>query len=507
MLITDVKRVIEQVSREKGIDKEVLISTLKEAVDSAARKKLGARADIEVHYDEKTGEIEVFQFKEVVSEVVDPDVELTIEEGLKYDPDCEEGDSLGLKLDTSLFGRIAAQSAKQVIIQKMKEAERNAVYENFIHKKGEIINGIVQRVDRGNIIVNLGQAEAVLSPREQISRENYRRGDRIRAYVLDVLEETRGAQVILSRTHSEFLVKLFASEVPEIAESIVTVQGAAREPGVRSKVAVSSNESDVDPVGACVGMKGNRVQSIVQELKGEKIDIVQWSPDSAKYVCNALAPAEITRVIIDEDNRSMQIIVADEFLSIAIGKNGQNVRLACRLTGWHLDVISEEKYSHELKEGYDALMQIPSVTLDLAEILYKNGFCSAEDIAEAGLESICAVTGLDRENAVDLIKGAGKYVYKPVDEPEGVMEKNLADVKSELPGEKEEIFDGVSSEAEETGELENRADLNSVSEQKNELNEASPEAGHGSLNASISETGDVLTESENISNDGEEDVE
>ncbi|MBF0228019.1 MAG: transcription termination/antitermination protein NusA [Desulfamplus sp.] len=345
MLITDIKRVMEQVSREKGINKDVLISTIKEAIESAARKKLGSRADIEVHYDEKSGEIEVFQFKEVVTDVQDPEVELTIEDGLKYDPECEEGDSLGIKVDTSLFGRIAAQSAKQVIIQKMKEAEKNAVYENFINKKGEIINGIVQRIDRGNIVVNLGQAEAVLPLKEQMPRENYKRGDRIRAYVLDVLEESRGSQILLSRTHPEFLVKLFFSEVPEVAESIVNIKGAAREPGVRSKVAVTSSDSDVDPIGACVGMKGNRVQSIVQELRGEKIDIIQWNPDIAKFVCNALAPAEIEKVVIDEDNRTMEIIVPDEFLSIAIGKNGQNVRLACKLTGWHLDVMSKDDYN------------------------------------------------------------------------------------------------------------------------------------------------------------------
>ncbi|MBF0572915.1 MAG: transcription termination/antitermination protein NusA [Desulfamplus sp.] len=345
MLITDIKRVMEQVSREKGINKEVLISTIKEAIESAARKKLGSRADIEVHYDEKSGEVEVFQFKEVVTDVQDPEVELTIEDGLKYDPECEEGDSLGIKVDTALFGRIAAQSAKQVIIQKMKEAEKNAVYENFINKKGEIINGIVQRIDRGNIVVNLGQAEAVLPLKEQMPRENYKRGDRIRAYVLDVLEESRGSQIVLSRTHPEFLVKLFSSEVPEVAESIVTIKGAAREPGVRSKVAVTSSDSDVDPIGACVGMKGNRVQSIVQELRGEKIDIIQWNPDIAKFVCNALAPAEIEKVVIDEDNRTMEIIVPDEFLSIAIGKNGQNIRLACKLTGWHLDVMSKDDYN------------------------------------------------------------------------------------------------------------------------------------------------------------------
>jgi len=410
MLITDIKRVVDQVSREKGINREVLVATLKEAVESAARKKLGPRVDVEVHYDEKTGEVEVFQFKEVVEDVQDPDVELTYEAGLGYDPECEVGDSLGIKIDTSSFGRIAAQSAKQVIIQKLKEAEKSAVYENFIQKKGKIINGIVQRVDRGNIIVNLGQTEAMLTSREQIPRENYRRGDRIRAYVLDVLEDARGSQIILSRTHPEFLVKLFATEVPEIAEGIVTIRGAAREAGVRSKIAVSSSDSDVDPVGACVGMKGNRVQNIVQELRGEKIDIVQWNPDVAKFVCNALAPAEIARVIIDEDNKNMEIIVVDDFLSIAIGKNGQNVRLACRLTGWHLEVMSEDEYSRSLKKGYDSLMDIPHVTLAMAETLYKNGFSSSADVASAQKESLLSVVEMAEEDVDLLIENAQKIV-------------------------------------------------------------------------------------------------
>ncbi len=410
MLITDIKRVIEQVSREKGINVEVLITTLKEAIESAARKKLGARADIEVHYTERTGEIEVFQFKEVVADVEDPVMELSIEEGQKYDPACDVGDSLGLRIDTSEFGRIAAQSAKQVIIQKMKEAERNAVYESFIHKKGSIINGIVMRIDRGNVVVNLGQAEAVLLTREQIQKEKYRRGDRIRAYVLDVLEEARDAQIILSRTHPEFIVKLFVTEVPEISEGIVTIVGAAREPGVRSKIAVSSSDSDVDPVGACVGMKGNRVQSIVQELRGEKIDIVPWNPDIAKFVCNALAPAEIARVIIDEDNKSMDVIVVDDYLSIAIGKNGQNVRLACKLTGWHLEVMSEREYSGKLKEGYDFLMTIPGVSLAMAENLYNNGFCSLRDIAEATSDDICSLTDFPQLEVETIIKNAQQTI-------------------------------------------------------------------------------------------------
>ncbi|PIE61712.1 MAG: transcription termination/antitermination protein NusA [Desulfobacterales bacterium] len=410
MFITDIKRVIDQVSREKGIDAEVLINTLKEAIISAARKKIGPRADIEVHYDEKSGDVEVFHFKEVVEVVEYPDSELTLEEGAEYDPECEIGDSLGIRIDTEEFGRIAAQSAKQVIIQKMREAERNAVYENFIHKKGKIINGIVQRFDRGSIVVNLGQADAVLRPREQMPKENYKRGDRIRAYVLDVLEESKGAQILLSRAHPEFLVELFKTEVPEVAEGIVTIRGAARVPGIRAKVAVSSVDTDVDPVGACVGIKGNRVQNIVQELRGEKIDIVQWSPDIARFVCNALSPAEIARVIIDEDNQSMEVIVNDEYLSIAIGKGGQNVSLACEITGWHLEVTSEEDYSREVKAGYDNLMRLTGVGLSMAEVLFKAGYASLYDIVEAPVEDIAGLMGIQPEDAMLVIQEAGQIL-------------------------------------------------------------------------------------------------
>jgi len=437
MIITDIKRVIDQVSREKGIDPEVLINTLKEAIVSAARKKLGPRADIEVHYDGKTGEVEVFHFKEVVEEVEFPDNELTLEQGYEFDPECEIGDSLGIRIDTEEFGRIAAQSAKQVIIQKMREAERNAVYENFIHKKGKIINGIVQRFDRGSIIVNLGQAEAVLRPKEQMPRENYKRGDRIRAYVLDVLEESKGAQIILSRTHPEFLMELFRTEVPEVAEGIVKLQGAARVPGVRAKIAVSSTDSDVDPVGACVGMKGNRVQNIVQELRGEKIDIVQWSPDVARFVCNALSPAEISRVIIDEDNRSMEVIVNDEYLSIAIGKGGQNVSLACEITGWHLEVTSEEEYSREVKLGYESLMKLDNVGLPMAEILFKSGYASLMDIVETSPEELAAVMGIsvdEAEATVVQAKERLKEEQSAADEaPEPAVEKDAPAGQDDAP--------------------------------------------------------------------------
>ncbi len=410
MFIADIKRIVDQVSREKGIDREILIKALEEALRSAAKKKFGSKIDIEVQYNEETGEIEVFQFKEVAEEIDEPDLQISLEEGHKLDPECKIGDSLGTKMDTSSFGRIAAQSAKQVIIQKMKDAEKDVVYSSFIDRKGEIINGIVQRIDRGDIIVNLGQTEAILQAKEQVPKETYRRGDRIRAYIMDVLHDTRGPQIVLSRTHLNFLVNLFKTEVPEISEGIVKIMAAAREPGIRSKIAVSSNDSDIDPVGACVGMKGSRVQNVVQELRGEKIDIISWHIDDAKFVCNALAPAEIARVIIDEAKRSMEVIVPDEFLSIAIGKRGQNVRLASKLTKWHLDVISEAEYSKEMQSGYDSLVVLPGVGISLADALYEKGFFSAEELSNASIEDLIQIRDITEEKAAELIETAKNYV-------------------------------------------------------------------------------------------------
>jgi transcription termination/antitermination protein NusA len=406
MLISEIKRVIEQVSRDKGIDRHVLIKALEEALKSAARKKYGPKVDIEVQYSEESGELEVFQFKEVSEVVEEPMLQISLDEGRQLDPECEVGDSLGTKMDTNTFGRIAAQSAKQVIIQKLKDAEKDAVYTSFIDRKGEIINGIVQRIDRGDIIVNLGQTEGVLPIREQVPKESYRRGDRIRALILEVLHESRGPQVVLSRTHPSFLVTLFRTEVPEISEGIVSIMGASREPGVRAKIAVASSNSDIDPVGACVGMKGSRVQNVVQELRGEKIDIIPWHIDPAKFVCSSLAPAEISRVIIDEDNRSMEVIVPDEFLSIAIGKKGQNVRLASKLSGWHLDVKSESAYNQAMQSGYNSLMALPGVGISLADALYEKGFYSAEEISKAAREELLQIRGVDDTMADNLIEAA-----------------------------------------------------------------------------------------------------
>lgn len=406
MFIADIKRVVEQVSRDRGIDREVLIKALEEALKSAAKKKFGSKIDIEVQYNSETGEIEVFQFKDVVEVISEPDLHITLAEGRKLDPECEIGDSIGTKMDTTTFGRIAAQSAKQVIIQKMKDAEKDAVYTSFIDRKGEIINGIVQRIDRGDIIVNLGHTEGILPVREQVPKETYRRGDRVRAYILNVLHETRGPQVVLSRTHPNFLINLFKTEVPEISEGIVKVMGASREPGSRAKIAVSSNDADIDPVGACVGMKGSRVQNVVQELRGEKIDIIPWHVDTAKFVCNALAPAEISRVIIDEENRSMEVIVPDEFLSVAIGKRGQNVRLASKLSGWHLDVMSESRYSETMEVGYESLVRLPGVGVSLADALYEKGFFSVEELSKASAEDLIQIRGIGNEKALKLIEAA-----------------------------------------------------------------------------------------------------
>jgi len=452
MLITDIKRVIEQVSRDKGIAVETLAKTLEEALKSAARKKFGNQVEIEAHYSAETGEIEVFQFKEVVETVTNPDAQISLEEGRELDSECEVGDSLGTKMDASTFGRIAAQSAKQVIIQKMKDAEKEAVYSSFIDRKGEIINGIVQRIDRGDIIVNIGQTEAVLPQREQIPKETYRRGDRIRANIMKVLSDSRGPQVVLSRTHPDFLINLFKTEVPEISEGIVTVQGAAREAGSRAKIAVGSSDFDIDPVGACVGMKGSRVQNVVQELRGEKIDIIPWHVDAAKFVCNALAPAEISRVIIDEENGSMEVIVPDEFLSVAIGKRGQNVRLASKLTGWHLDVQSESIYSQAMKEGYDSLMGVLGVSIGLADNLYEKGFFSAEELSNATVEDLMQIKGIDdEEKAKELIENARTVVESAAYKKKNLQAEKVAEKAKETSKEEaaaDEISEKPQKEAE-----------------------------------------------------------
>lgn len=411
-MTSELKRLIDQVSREKGIDRQTLIHTLEEAIKSAIKKKHGGKLDLDVTFNEEFGEIEAFQFKEVVENVTDPERQVSLEEALALDSESQIGDELGIRMDTETLGRIAAQSAKQVIIQKMKDAEREVVYEEFRTRKGEIVHGIVQRVDKSGIVVNLGHAEALLPPKEQIPREIFRQGDRIRAYVLDVKKISKGPQILLSRTHPHFLIQLFHGEVPEIAEGIVSIISAAREPGSRAKIAVVSKVADVDPVGACVGMKGTRVQNVVQELRGEKIDIVPWNMDPAKFVVNALAPAIISKVIIDQGNRNMEVIVPDDQLSLAIGKRGQNVRLASRLTNWHIDVKSESRYERQKQTGYQSLLHITGVTPEVADRLYESGITSVEDFVEAGLTELADLTRLSEATLNDMQQEARQIMHR-----------------------------------------------------------------------------------------------
>lgn len=399
----NLKRIIDQISRDKGIEKALLIEAIEEAVRSAARKKYGSRRDIEVQYNDETGEIEVFQYRTVVEQVEDDETEISLEAARKLDPEVELEDDLGEKiLDIADLGRIAAQSAKQVIIHRMRDAERDVIYDMFRDRQGTIVNGIVQRFERGNMIVNLGRTDAVLTRDGQIPKRSFKQGDRIRAYLQEVRPDSRDSQLILSRTCNEFLIKLFELEVPEIAEGIVKIMGASREPGFRAKIAVSSTESDVDPVGACVGLKGSRVQNVVQELQGERIDIVPWSPDPAKYVYNALAPAEVSMVIVDEDKNQLLVVVPDDQLSLAIGRQGQNVRLASRLMGWRIDVKSESRYANLEDEGYKSLVAIESVDENLADKLFGAGITSVSALASAEIEKIVQGAGVKDERAEEL---------------------------------------------------------------------------------------------------------
>jgi len=407
-MISELTKVLDQVSRERGVERDTLIKTLEEAVRAAARKKLGQDYDLEINFNDEIGEIEIFEFKEVVEKVANENLEITLEKAKKVDPEAVVGDSLGIKMDMDNLGRVAAQSAKQVIMQRLRDAERSNVFNDFKDRRGEIIHGIVQRFDKGWIIVNLGRAEAELPQKEQIPKESYKQGDRIRAYILEVKQFSRGPQIVLSRTHPNFLSVLFENEVPEISEGIVSIIQVAREPGSRAKIAVSSRDSDVDPVGACVGMKGSRVQAVVQELRGEKIDIVPWDRDPAKFICNALAPAEITRVVVDEANRTMGVVVPDDQLSLAIGKKGQNVRLASKISGWSLDVTSETEYNKDLKEAYKSLLSLEGVGEATATNLYQEGFRSVDDVAKASIDDLTNVKGLSEEKATRLIETAKK---------------------------------------------------------------------------------------------------
>ncbi len=411
--------VIDQVGKDKNIDRKILVQTLEQAILTAAKKSFGQHREMEAQYNEDTGAVDLFLIVNVVEAVDQPGREISLEDarthGLEaelgdellfqifYRPEDQEkteeqdekfGELLDLRNAHKQFGRIAAQTAKQVIYQRVREAERENVFNEYKDRKGELITGIVRRFERGNIIVDLGRAEAILPVREQVPRESYRSGDRIVAFVVDIDKAARGPQIILSRTHKGLLEKLFEMEVPEIYEKIVRIESSAREPGARAKIAVSSRDRDVDPVGACVGMKGSRVQAVVQELRGEKIDIVPYDDDPARFVCNAIAPAEVSRVIIDAEGHRMELIVPDDKLSLAIGKKGQNVRLASHLTGWKIDIHSESKIRELEAQAKRAMASLPDVGDDQAETLFKLGWRSVFDLADAVAEELASVPGL-----------------------------------------------------------------------------------------------------------------
>lgn len=361
----NLKQAIEQIVKEKGIDRQVVIEAMEQAVLSAANKKYRNTRNLEAHYNPETGEVELFEYVVVVDEVHDSYTEISLEEARELDPECEIGDELGEKIDSGDFGRIAAQTAKQVIIQKVREAERETVYNEYKDRQWEIVTGQVRRFERGDLLIDLGRAEAILPAKEQMPREVYRPGDRIRAIITEVGMTTKGPQIVLSRTHAQMLAKLFEAEVPEISEGIVEIVNVVRDPGSRAKIAVASHDRDVDPVGACVGMRGSRVQNVVSELRGEKIDIIPWSADMARFVCNALSPAQVSKVFMDEEQRTLEVIVPDDQLSLAIGKRGQNVSLAARLTGCRIDIKSESKDSEA--DGLEEFASYDGTQVDESE--------------------------------------------------------------------------------------------------------------------------------------------
>ncbi len=414
-MFSDLSRVIEQVGKDKGIDRAVIVEAVTQGMLVAARKKFGTYREIEASYNDQSGEIELYEFKEVVTKekFIDEEVEIILEEALKLDPEAQLDDSIGIKLDSSDLGRIAAQTAKQIILQKVRDAERDIIFNEFESRKGEIASGIARRVERGAIVVDLGRTEAYIPPREQIPGEEYRPGDRLQGYLSEVRQTTKGPQIIMSRADERYLMKLFEMEVPEIYDGTVEIIAAAREPGQRAKIAVRSKDPTVDPVGACVGMKGTRVQNIVQELKGEKIDIILWNDDVTRFACNALAPAEISRVFMDEENKELEVVVPDNHLSLAIGKKGQNVRLASKLTGWKIDILSDSKAASRTAEAIFNLMLIPGMTQTMAQNIFQSGFGTFKIVAEAKPEDIMTIPGYDDpEKAAKLIQDAKDVLEK-----------------------------------------------------------------------------------------------
>ncbi|MEO5364446.1 MAG: transcription termination factor NusA [Magnetococcus sp. DMHC-8] len=431
----EIVQIAEQLAREKGIKREVVIEAMEVAIQTASRKKYGAHKNIHVKFEYKSGDFIINQLREVVASDEDeayegPDTHILLEEALRLNPAAQLGDLLAERLPPMEFGRIAAQTAKQVIVQKVREAERNSVYMEYFDRQGQLINGLVKRVERNNVHVDLGRASAFLPHEQQLPREHYRPGDRIRAYIYEVRDSPRGPQVILSRTDPRMVPRLFEMEVPEIYDGIVEIKAVARDPGFRSKIAVFSNDSHVDPVGACVGVRGSRVQGVVTELQGERIDIIEWSADPAVFVCNALAPAEVAKVVVDEEEKAIKVIVATEQLSLAIGRRGQNVRLASELTGWRIDIVTEQAdqavRAEEFEELANNFMSWLDIDREVAVALVQEGFSALEEIAYVPLEELAGIDGFDEEIAQELRNRARDRLLS------SAMEKEAAKVASQI---------------------------------------------------------------------------
>jgi len=416
----ELRKAIDQISKDRGIDRDLLVDTLEEAVRSSVARKYGDHMDMEVSYNDEAGEIEVFQFKIVVDEVEDPLSEISLEDARQVDPNVQMDDELGFKLNIEDLGRIAAQSAKQVIIQRMRDAEQEIIYEEYKDRKGEIVSGIVQRRDRGGWIINLGRTEAMLPKEEQIPRERFKRGDRVQAFIIEVLPSGRGPQIIISRTHPDYMAALFKREVPEVSDGTVRILGVARDPGSRAKVAVSSKDRDVDPVGACVGVRGSRIQNIVQELHGERIDIVVWHPEIATFAANALSPARVTRIMVDEDEKTLEVVTPDDQLTLAIGRKGQNVKLAAKLLGWKIDIFTDSRYG-EMNAARAGFEQLASVAEMSMEKFLDAGFDTVAKLAEATDEEMDRIEGMTPAKRSDL--RAAIRLLMPAPSAEGTGEE------------------------------------------------------------------------------------
>ncbi|HWK87952.1 MAG TPA: transcription termination factor NusA [Xanthobacteraceae bacterium] len=432
-------QIAEAVAREKSIDKSIVLGAMQEAIAKAARSRYGAETDLHADINPKTGELHLSRHLLVVDEVENPASQISLEDAKRRNPAAQAGDTIADTLPPFDYGRIAAQSAKQVIVQKVREAERDRQYNDYKDRIGEIVNGVVKRVEYGNVVVDLGRGEAIVRRDEMLPREAFRNGDRVRAYVYDVRREPRGPQIFLSRTHPQFMAKLFAQEVPEIYDGIVEIKAVARDPGSRAKIAVISRDSSVDPVGACVGMRGSRVQAVVNELQGEKIDIIPWSMDVATFVVNALAPAEVVKVVLDEVRERIEVVVPDAQLSLAIGRRGQNVRLASQLTGWDIDILTEQEESErrqkEFAERSRTFIEALDVDEMVAQLLTAEGFASVEELALVPVEELSSIEGFDAETAQELQDRAREFLARQEAELESRRkELGVEDALKDVPG-------------------------------------------------------------------------